>query len=76
MFVCSITFAQGVVIKSLKVHTNDNTSSVPVLSSAREQLVINFDVQSEYPPNINIIFKFRGPATGAGTPKGEYYNYY
>ncbi|MBK7230431.1 MAG: DUF5103 domain-containing protein [Ignavibacteriales bacterium] len=55
---CSITFAQDIVIKSLKVHTKENTLSIPVLTSQRDQLVINFDVQSEYPPNINIVFKF------------------
>ncbi|MFZ1280087.1 MAG: type IX secretion system plug protein domain-containing protein [Ignavibacteriaceae bacterium] len=54
----SNSFAQDFIIKSLKVHTKENTSSIPVLSSPRDQLVINFDVQSEYPPNINITFKF------------------
>ena len=54
----STAFAQDVVIKSLKIHTKENVTSIPVLSSPRDQLVINFDVQSEYPPNINITFKF------------------
>jgi hypothetical protein len=54
----SFSFGQNVVIKSLKTHTKENVTSIPVLSSSRDQLVINFDVQSEYPPNINITFKF------------------
>lgn len=53
-----VTYSQSTVVKTLKVHTKDNTLSIPVLSSPGAQLVINFDVQSDYPPNINIIFKF------------------
>lgn len=51
-------FAQDIIIKSLKVHTNVDGNSIPVLTSAKEFLIIDFDVQSEYPPNFNIIFKF------------------
>ena len=54
----SLLFPQEIVIKSLKTFTNTNSNSVPVLANPRDLLVIDFDVQSDYPPNINIIFKF------------------
>lgn len=46
------------VIKSLKTFNPANPELIPVLSNPRDKLVIEFDVQSEYPPNINILFKF------------------
>jgi hypothetical protein len=50
--------AQGVQIKSLRAYTNNDENSIPVLTNAKDFLVIDFDVQSEFPPNLNIIFKF------------------
>lgn len=54
----SIVFPQEMVIKSLKTFTTSDVNSIPVLSSPRDLLVIDFDVQAEYVPNINIIFTF------------------
>ena len=54
----TIILPQEVVIKSLKTYTSSDANSIPVLSSPRDLLIIDFDVQSDYPPNINIIFKF------------------
>ena len=54
----SIIFPQEVVIKSLKTYSSKDVNSIPVLSSPRDLLTIDFDVQSEFSPNINIIFKF------------------
>ena len=54
----SIILPQEVVIKSLKTYTSSDANSIPVLSSPRDLLIIDFDVQSENSPNINIIFKF------------------
>ena len=54
----SVIFSQEVVIKSLKTFTTKDANSIPVLSSPRDLLTIDFDVQAEYPPNIHIIFKF------------------
>ena len=54
----SLLFSQEIVIKSLKTYTSSDANSIPVLSSPRDLLIIDFDVQSDYPPNINIIFKF------------------
>jgi hypothetical protein len=51
-------FPQEIVIKSLKIFTNKDANSIPVLSSPRDILTIEFDVQTEFSPNINIIFKF------------------
>jgi hypothetical protein len=50
--------SQGIEIKSLKVYTNSDPNSIPVLSKPKDLLVIDFDVKAKYPPNINIIFKF------------------
>lgn len=46
------------MIKSLKTFNPANPELIPVLSTPRDKVVIEFDVQSEYPPNINILFKF------------------
>ena len=54
----SLLFPQEIVIKSLKTYTSKDANSIPVLSSPRDLLIIDFDVQSDYTPNINIIFKF------------------
>lgn len=53
-----ILFAQDALIKSLKIYTSNDQNSIPVLTSPKDFLYIDFDVQSEYPPNFNIIFKF------------------
>ncbi len=54
----SILFPQEVIIKSLKTFTSKDANSIPVLSSPRDVLIIDFDVQAEYVPNINIVFTF------------------
>ncbi len=54
----SIIFPQEIIIKSLKTFTSKDANSIPVLSSPRDLLTIEFDVQTEFSPNINIIFKF------------------
>lgn len=53
-----ILFAQDALIKSLKTYTSTDQNSIPVLTSPKDFLYIDFDVQAEYPPNFNIIFKF------------------
>ncbi len=55
----SITlFAQDVKIKSLQTYINNVQTSFPVLTSPKDFLHIDFDVEAKYPPNLNIIFKF------------------
>jgi hypothetical protein len=55
----SITlFAQDVKIKSLQTYINNVQISFPVLTSPKDFLYIDFDVEAKYPPNLNIIFKF------------------
>jgi hypothetical protein len=53
----AIVYAQSVEIKSLKSYTTDNNTSFPVLTSS-ERLIIEFDVDAVYPPNLNVLFKF------------------
>lgn len=55
---CSINlFGQEVTIRSLQVYTTDDEKSFPVVTS-KNQLVIEFDVQSKILPVFNIVFRF------------------
>jgi len=45
------------VIKSLNVYTSDNLTSLPVLTGDNK-LVIEFDVQGKFIPNMNVVFRF------------------
>lgn len=57
LLLSTISFTQNVEIKSLKTYTTDNHISFPVLLEG-EKLIIEFDVQADYPPNFNILFRF------------------
>lgn len=50
-------FSQDFVIKSLNFYTTDSPTSLPVLT-IDNKLVIEFDVQGEFIPNMNIVFRF------------------
>lgn len=54
----SISHSQEIEIRSLNVYTSNNKTSIPVLTSTKDFLIIDFDVKAEYPPNFNILFKF------------------
>lgn len=54
----SLILPQDVVIKSLKTYTTKDANSIPVLSSPRDLLTIEFDLQADYRPDMHIIFKF------------------
>lgn len=54
----SISHSQEIEIRSLNVYTSSNKTSIPVLNSTKDFLIIDFDVKAEYPPNFNILFKF------------------
>ena len=49
--------SQEFIVKSLNVYTTDNLTSLPVLAG-REKLVIEFDVQGDFMPVMNIVFRF------------------
>lgn len=49
--------AQNVQIKSLKAYTSNNNISFPVVTG-NDRLIIEFDVDAVYPPELNIIFRF------------------
>lgn len=53
----SVLFSQEFIIKSLNVYTTDNQTSLPVLNG-RNKLVVEFDVQGNFIPNMNIVFRF------------------
>jgi hypothetical protein len=45
------------IVKSLNVYTSDDKIALPVLTGSNK-LVIEFDVQGEYIPNMNVVFRF------------------
>jgi len=50
-------FPQEFVIKSLNAYTSDNLTSLPVLTGDNK-LVIEFEVQGKFIPNMNVVFRF------------------
>lgn len=56
LFFIQIVSAQPVVIKSLKAYTNSKTD-IPILFH-HKKLNIEFDVQSDFEPNLVIVFRF------------------
>ncbi len=60
LFFTKVSFAQSVndvEVKSLNIYTTDSRTSLPVVT-AGSRLVIEFDVQAEFIPNMNIVFRF------------------
>lgn len=56
--ISSVSHSQEIEIRSLNVYTSSNKTSIPVLTSAKDFLIIDFDVKAKYPPDFNILFKF------------------
>lgn len=55
-----ISFSQPVndfEVKNLNIYTTDSKTSLPVVT-AGSRLVIEFDVQADFIPNMNIVFRF------------------
>ena len=50
-------FCQPFIVKSLNVYTDNNLTALPVYTGDNK-LVIEFDVQAEFIPNMNIVFRF------------------
>lgn len=50
-------FSQDFSIKSLNVYTTNSATSLPVLDGSN-RLIIEFDIQGDYYPNMNIVFRF------------------
>lgn len=50
-------FSQELIVKSLNVYTSNNEIALPVFTGDNK-LVIEFDVQSEFTPNMNVVFRF------------------
>ncbi len=60
LFLTEISFTQSVndfEVKSLNVYTTASKTSLPVVA-AGSRLIIEFDVQAEFIPNMNIVFRF------------------
>ncbi|MDH3269000.1 MAG: hypothetical protein OEM46_09135, partial [Ignavibacteria bacterium] len=45
------------IVKSLNTYTTNNEIALPVLTG-NNKLVIEFDVQGEFIPNMNVVFRF------------------
>jgi len=50
-------FPQDFVVKSLNIYTTESPTSLPVLANDNK-LVIEFDVQGDFIPNMNMVFRF------------------
>jgi hypothetical protein len=57
LFIFDNSLSQDFTVKSLNVYTSDNSTSLPVLTGGNK-LVIEFDVQGRFIPNMNIVFRF------------------
>jgi len=57
LFIFDNSLSQDFTVKSLNIYTSDNLTSLPVLTG-RNKLVIEFDVQGKFIPNMNIVFRF------------------
>jgi len=57
LFLVSNLYPQDFIIKSLNVYTTDNLTSLPIVAE-ENKLVVEFDVQGEFIPNMNIVFRF------------------
>jgi len=57
LFLSYNNFAQDFIVKSLNIYTTDNEIAVPVVTGGNK-LVIEFDVQAEFLPNMNVVFRF------------------
>ncbi|HEY6627039.1 MAG TPA: hypothetical protein VIZ21_08790 [Ignavibacteriaceae bacterium] len=57
LFIFDNSLSQDFTVKSLNVYTSDNLTSLPVLTGGNK-LVIEFDVQGKFIPNMNIVFRF------------------
>lgn len=55
--ICTNLFPQDFVVRSLNVYTTDNPNSLPVVTIGNK-LVIEFDVQGDFIPNMNMVFRF------------------
>ncbi len=54
-------FSQSIEIKSLKTYAGDDETSLPIITSGNtgpQYITIEFDVQSDFLPSLNIVFRF------------------
>ena len=53
----TVLFPQDFVVKSLVAYTTDSKTSIPVVAGGNK-LIIEFDVQGDFIPNMNMVFRF------------------
>ena len=57
LFPVSFLFSQDVIVKSLRVYSSNDETLLPVISEG-SNITIEFDIESEFEPNLSIIFRF------------------
>lgn len=58
IFFCNL-FSQEIVIKSLHYYVNNEKYKLPIMKfNSRDRLRISFEIEAEYEPNIDILFKY------------------
>ena len=57
LFPVSFLFSQDVIVKSLRVYSSQDETLLPVISDG-SNITIEFDIESEFKPNLNIVFRF------------------
>jgi len=57
LFPVSFLFSQDVIVKSLRVYSSQDETMLPVISEG-SNITIEFDIESEFKPNLNIVFRF------------------
>jgi hypothetical protein len=56
LFLSGVIYAQGIEVKTLQVYTGNNETALPVITAGN--LTIEFDIRSEFRPDLNIVFRF------------------
>jgi hypothetical protein len=58
LILTTFLFSQQIEIKSLRAYIGGDETSLPVLTAESEPLIIEFDIKSEFIPNLNILFRY------------------
>ena len=57
LFPLSFLLSQNIKVKTLRSYSSADETSIPVVSEEGE-MIIEFDVESEFEPNLNVVFRF------------------
>lgn len=57
-FITANSFAQNAVVKNVRTYSVTSEIGFPVISSESQAIIIEFDVQSNFQPDMNIVFRY------------------